>query len=237
MVEALARQGFSGRPDRVGIRLAARREAPRRALRGPKGGSGGGGSGGDGWGGGGGGGGGEPLPPAQNARLAICLLLALPVVAFVVVLGGYLLFEAWAPAWRRPEAPGLAPFLAVGTALMIAAAATLDAAVHAARARRRASERSLGIAAGAGLLFLGVEIAGWRALFAGAASAGTRSFFALTGVHAALVAGGLGALAFFMRRPRRAQSGAPIQLCRAYWHALALLWLGLMTLVFFAGPP
>jgi heme/copper-type cytochrome/quinol oxidase subunit 3 len=121
---------------------------------------------------------------------------------------------------------------------MVGMSATLTWA-HRAGPRDARLARALEVTAGAGLLFLGLQAAGWRAVYAVGLGGSGRSFFALTAAHAALVAAGVAALTLFLRRPRGARELARRHLalgaCCAYWHIVALLWLGLFGFIFFSS--
>jgi len=206
-----------------------------------------GGDGGDG-GSGGGGGDGEERPerpgglPLDAAQLALLLLLLAIVTLFAVFLATY------AVLWRQsPERSlGLLPdppwALWGTTALLVASSATL----HRSGGLRRSgawdeADRWLAATWGLGAAFLVAQAWLLSALVAEGFRASDNAylaiFFALTGLHAVHLAGGLVYLTIVLRRCRKERGGATAagsaRLCAVYWHFMLAVWLVLFVVLYF----
>jgi heme/copper-type cytochrome/quinol oxidase subunit 3 len=184
--------------------------APRRARR-AAGGNPPGRPPGDHGGGGGGGGGNEGEPAASGSRegvgpFALALTLTGITTLFLVLIG-----VAVERAARR---------------------------AHGGTAGRRKALRWLGASLVLGLAFLAAQTSLWLGLahagFVPASGGYAAVFFALTGLHALHVLGGLGFLAVLaleLARPRASMPG--VRLGAIYWHYMGALWLVLFALLYF----
>lgn len=117
-------------------------------------------------------------------------------------------------------------------------------AVELARAgvRRGSGDRAalwLAIASALGVLFLAGQIAAWRMLAARGVLLPTGAhaafFYMLSGIHAAHVLGGLGALVWTLRRTQRGvytrASHRGIDHAAIYWHFVGGVWIYLLVLL------
>jgi cytochrome c oxidase subunit 3 len=227
-------------------RAAAVLVAPRRGRRqhggpplvppeGSDGGGGGGGGGGDGEGAWRAGGAGEVGP------LALLLALAGITTLFLVLIAVWLFLRRPAPDWRAASASGALDALWLSTACLLASGAAVELAARRARAgtcARRATLRWLAASVALGLGFLLAQawlwLDLWRAGLVPSASGYAAVFFALTGLHALHVAGGLGFLGAQTVWIRRSALGVPsVRLGAVYWHFMGALWIVLFGLLYF----
>jgi cytochrome c oxidase subunit 3 len=224
-------------------RAAAVLVAPRRGRRREHGGPplvppddpGGGGGDGDGDGSWSGGGAGEIGPFALGLAMAGITTL------FLVLIAVWLFLRRPAPDWRAAGASGALDALWVSTTCLAASSAAIELAARRARAGmavRRSTLRWLAASMVLGLGFLAAQlwlwIGLWRAGLVPSASGYAAVFFALTGLHALHVVGGLGflgALSLWLRKSAARLS--TVRLGALYWHFMGALWLVLFTLLYF----
>ena len=123
---------------------------------------------------------------------------------------------------------------------MIAAsslAVVLASRAHALGRHRRASI-GLGVAAGLGALFLGLQILVWVGVWrAGLLPSGgpyPSAFYALTAFHALHVLVGLAALGVLAihARPPRGTTRSAVRLWGMFWHFVGAVWLALYVAVY-----
>jgi cytochrome c oxidase subunit 3 len=160
----------------------------------------------------------------RDERAAQTLLFAF-LATVVMLFAGFT--SAWlirrtGSDWGRLE---LSPLAYVNTAILLLSSFTLELA----RGRRR---HALALTLALGLLFLGGQVALWRALSTeGAFVTETPQgafLFLLSAVHGLHLLGGLGALAWIAHR-----RSAP-RLAAVYWHFLGLTWLYVLGLLHLA---
>ncbi|MCZ6598512.1 MAG: cytochrome c oxidase subunit 3 [Planctomycetota bacterium] len=207
-----------------------------------------GGTGGGGDDGGGGGGddeegakGENPERPPGTAELGLSLIMVAIGTLFLIFLGAYVLMRKNATEWPPPGAPSPPNGLWYSTLILAACSATLGRALAAHRRHQRTLLMScLSWSLALGLAFLAVQIFLWRGLFAAGlqwANGYGAIFYALTGLHAAHVLGGLLYLAkvFFVARADAKRSGPEIalRLCTVYWHFMGVIWLAIFLLLYF----
>jgi len=210
---------------------------------------------GDGFGGWGGGDGpgegdGEPTPPPQTdsfetGTFAMGLLLAGIGTLFSVLLAVWVFLRKEADDWA--PLPGSIPSLGLWSGTLLLASSSL-AVEHAARIARSALAKDqsrvfgwLAFSIGLGVAFIGVQV-GMLTGMAGEGILPSTSgygavFYALTGLHALHIAGGLGYELVVLARWRR-EPGAPVhrhalRLAAVFWHFMGLLWAILFTLLYF----
>lgn len=138
-------------------------------------------------------------------------------------------------------APVPLPRLAWANAVVLVAS---SAALELARARVRSggsrrAARWLGTAGALGVLFLAGQVAVWRGLAARGVflPSGPHAafFYLLSAIHGAHVLGGLGALAWTLRRTAlgayTAAAHAGLTHAAIYWHFVGGVWLYLLTML------
>jgi cytochrome c oxidase subunit 3 len=178
------------------------------------------------------------LPRARRgdatATVGMTIFLGATAMLFAALFFAYAVMRAQAPAWP-PAGQAPLPRGVLGVNTLVLLAATLALRVARAAARRddiaSARRRSWGaLALGAG--FLAAQIGVWSALVG--AGVGPASgiygsvFFAISGLHALHVAGGLVALALVaVAWPRDASAALAhrLGLCALYWDFVLVVWL------------
>lgn len=197
----------------------------------------------DGGGHGDGGGDGEgysaPRPEGAGA-FALGLALTGITTLFLVLIAVWLFLQRPAPDWRAAGAAGATDGLWFSTTCLLASSLAIEVAARRARRgeERRSTLRWLAGSVALGFAFLLAQAqlwaALWRAGLVPANSGYAAVFFALTGLHALHVLGGLGFLGVLIRSlwrdPRRAPS---VRLGAIYWHFMGAIWLVLFTLLYF----
>jgi len=207
-----------------------------------------------GGGGGGGGDGGERGGPEGEDSGARVLALALALTGigtlFLVLIAVWLLLRRNEPGWNLSAPRSALDLLLLSTTLLVASSATLElAARRAADARRSRVLPWMVLSLTLGLGFLGAQFSLWWSLWQSgnvpASSGYAAVFFALTGLHALHVAGGLVFLgaatveaAGAARRSSTPDSNRPrqrstVRLGAIYWHFMGAIWLVLFTLLYF----
>jgi len=212
-------------------------EAPRPLRAGPPDDPGDGGGGDDG---GDGHGDGPPDDPEGVARFALGLAMVGIATLFAVLLVVSLLLRRPALDWKALRSPALEA-LWISSACLAASSATIEAAARSARRAHPASTiplRWLLSSIVFGLAFVGAQILLWLGLVRSglvpAASGYAAVFFALTGLHALHVLGGLAFLvSLALRWRRRRAGGASLRLAAVYWHFMGLLWVLLFAFLYF----
>jgi cytochrome c oxidase subunit 3 len=173
------------------------------------------------------------LPPSRQdatATIGMAIFLGAVAMLFAALFFAYAVMRAQAPAWPPAgEAPLPRGALAGNTLLLVAATLALRRALALARRAEAARSRALSwTALGLGAGFLLAQALVWRGL--AAAGAGPASgiygsvFFAISGLHALHVMGGLVALPFALlaspgASPRR------LAACALYWDFVLVVWL------------
>jgi cytochrome c oxidase subunit 3 len=191
---------------------------------------GGGGRGGDG------GGGPGPLPADDGAalgRFALVLVVAAITTLFAVLIAVWLLLRRSDVGFAAPSAAPRAFW--PSTLSLVASSLAVE---RAARSRtRNAARRWLGVGLALGLAFLAAQVALWtnlaRAGIVPARSGYAAVLFALTGLHALHVSGGLAFLTWLAHALRRAERAPSVRLGALYWHTMGALWLVLVALLTF----
>jgi cytochrome c oxidase subunit 3 len=181
------------------------------------------------------GGGGHGLI-GDPARFGLVLFLGTISMLFLGFTSAFILRRASAD-WRPLAAP---PILWFNTAVLFSSSATLE------RSRRRlagwdlaGAQRWLWMTGFLGLLFVGGQWLGWKALAAAGVFLATNPhssfFYVLTGLHVVhLLAGLVWFLAVLVRIRRLAYTPGEdgLRLFATYWHFLAVLWAYLLFLLF-----
>jgi len=180
---------------------------------------------------GGDGGGFERLGPGPFG-LALALLGI--TTLFLVLITVWLFLRRPAPDWLPGPAAAVRA-LWVSTGLLLASSATVEVAARRGRQAWLLASMLLGGAFLAAQAFLWWTL--WRAGLVPESSGYAAVFFALTGLHALHVLGGLvffGGLALELARARaHDRPGPSLRLGALYWHFMGAIWLVLFTLLYF----
>ncbi|HVJ13969.1 MAG TPA: cytochrome c oxidase subunit 3 [Polyangiaceae bacterium] len=184
----------------------------------------------------------DPMRSVSAASLALTILMASMTMLFGASVVGYAITRAQNPVWRVEGMPGLPWGLLLSTLLIALVSFAFHRAVRAVKMNHiEALERWLWIAGGAALAFLVAQALNWRVMMTAEASVATRTlyaftFYMLTGLHAAHVAGGFVPLGIVMRKARTREYSSSrfegVRLCRRYWDFLGLVWLVLLLVMF-----
>jgi cytochrome c oxidase subunit III len=160
-----------------------------------------------------------------NAVVGMAIFLGATAVLFAALLFAYGIVRVQARSWPPPGVPPLPRGLLAGSTLVLALASA-------------ALRRSAGAALALGGIFLALQALAWRVAVAdglGPASGPYASiFFAVSGLHAAHVLGGLVALAVVAARRRRGPAGARGAgrgLVTIYWDFMLAVWVVLFLAV------
>lgn len=185
-------------------------------------------------------------PPGDDAsdgtaELAFGFLMTSVVTLFLAFLGAYLVLRRNAPQWPPPGSPGPPAGLWGSTLVILASTVPLLRASLAMRAGDGArARRNVGLTALLGLSFVAFQAWLWqhsaRAGLTASADAYGSAFYALTGLHALHVVGGLPFFAWLWHRAGRATAAREwalaLRLGAIYWHTLSVIWLVLFSLLY-----
>ncbi len=183
----------------------------------------------------------EGLPRPGTSDLGMALALICICMLFVIFLGLYVLIRKSAVEWPPPGAPGPPNGLWASTAVLFLCSATLARGLAAHRRRQIGTLiKCLYASAALGVLFLALQAFLWRGLFLDGLLPSTNGygaiFYALTGLHAIHILGGLGYLAKVVGGVHmdRARLGAetPLRLCGVYWHVMGAIWLVVFVVLY-----
>lgn len=169
---------------------------------------------------------------AELARFGLGLLMIAIGSLFLVFVAAFLYLRTRQPEWPPAGRGGMPLGLWVSTLLLVASSVTMQRAVHAA-APRPWLARTLAL----GCAFLAAQAWVWLDLLAHDALPSDdlyhALFYAVTGLHAAHLVGGLIAIARAARRARRAGGAQPnIATCARYWHFMGFVWIVLFALLY-----
>jgi len=202
---------------------------------------------------GGGGGDDDADEPSRAPEGTAQLGLALMLVSIGVLFGVFLLTAALMVS-NSPASEFVAPLrLWISTAFLVASSATMSVAARSATrvpaagsavaaetagGRRRGVGRWLAVTFCLGTGFLVAQIQMWRGLvidgWLPSSSGYGGSFYALTGLHALHVLGGLLYMSWLLHHLRRSRGrtaavaqmlGARVRLCATYWHFMGVVWV------------
>ena len=184
------------------------------------------------------------LRPAPDAgTLAMYLFLAALTMFFATSVVGYLVIRRMHQPWPPPGFPTLPRSLWLSTLAILFSSWTVQQALKAIRGGNlRLAQRQLVATLVWGLMFLALQIYAWvqivQQLNSLNLSGGPymKLFYALTGLHAAHVIGGLGPLLLVIRRAFAGRYTAAyhpgIHYCALYWHFLDAVWCVLFAVVY-----
>ena len=194
----------------------------------------------DGWEGEGGGSKGRARPPGTS-ELGFWFLLTSVGTLFLVFLGAYVVLRKHQAPWPAVGSPAPPGGLWWSTLVLLSSSASLACAQRAQSAGRvRALRRGLTATLALGVAFLCAQALLWQSALRAGLSASLDGygavFYALTGLHALHVVGGLaflGVLVFesWRRRPL-AEWATSMHLGSIYWHYMGAIWLVLFAVLY-----
>ena len=186
----------------------------------------------------------DPTPPPFDAgALGMTVLIAALTMFFAAGIVVYLLMRHIHQPWPPRGFPALPATLWLSTLDIVVSSITIQGAVLAARRDDKCGlRRNLLATLVLGLGFLGLQSYAWHKIWTQVAAVADQSstylqmFYAITGLHAAHVLGGLVPLALITIAAYRGKYGrkkhAAVRYTAAYWHFLAAAWCAVFTVVY-----
>jgi heme/copper-type cytochrome/quinol oxidase subunit 3 len=176
-------------------------------------------------------------PRIPSTRLGMWLFLASEVGSFGGMITTYVLMRLWHKEWVHDSAHTLLPVGTINTIVLLTSSLTMVLAHHAAEQRDRpATRRFLWITLGLGVLFLALkafeyhhEIAEGHTPRAGVFWS---FYFALTGLHALHIIGGLVMMLYLIARLKLDCVLARVAPIGLYWHFVDIVWIVLFPLMY-----
>jgi heme/copper-type cytochrome/quinol oxidase subunit 3 len=172
---------------------------------------------------------------ADAARLGLWLGIVALAMVFLGLLGSLIVSRGGTPRWP-PEGVRLnLPLGSINTAVIVSSSLALGAAlIRARKGQPEAARLSLQLGGALALVFLGLQALQYFWLISHfhetlSSSQFSTYFYALTGLHAAHLLGGVGWLLWLMARPR---SFLALELCGRYWHFVTLVWAILFVFLY-----
>jgi len=180
----------------------------------------------------------RPTEEEVTSYVGMVIFLGSWAMMFAALFFVYAVVRMRAPIWPPPDQPAL-PILVPGlnTAVIAASSAAVALAVrqHALGRYRRASF-GLGLGAGLGALFLGLQMLVWVGVWrAGLLPTGgpyASVFYALTAFHALHVLVGLAALGVLAIQARHGATRSAVRLWGMFWHFVGAVWCALYVAVY-----
>jgi len=185
----------------------------------------------------------ERGPPISTEKLGMLILIGSLTMLFVGLLSGHVIYKRSTPQWPPAGFPGIPDGIWVSTVVIVCSSAALIWADRAGRASQLRAFR-IGIALATLLGFAFLVAQAW--LWGDCVRAGLRfkanlyggMFFLATGLHAAHVLGGLGALVSAQVRSLNTSDPSTLRhrmaLTGLYWHFVGILWLVLFSVLYLA---
>ncbi len=184
----------------------------------------------------------QPVQVDAGALGMIVFIVALSMF-FGASIAIYLLMRQMHPPWPPAGFPALPESLWLSTLDIVFASITMQGAVLAARRGDKVGlQRNLIATLCLGLGFLGLQSYAWYKIWtqvasaAGGSSAYLKMFYALTGLHAIHVVGGLVPLALVTVAAYRGIYGrkknAAVRYTAIYWHFLDAVWCVVFVVVY-----
>jgi cytochrome c oxidase subunit 3 len=182
------------------------------------------------------------LPWLTARQLGVIVLLCSMSVLFTATIIGFWFTRLNAEQFRAPGLPDLPNGLLLSTLLIALTSLSIWQAQRSIKTNALEAVKRWLLAAGAwATLFLLTQSANWFAMRppSDAPSLYLSTFYILTGVHALHVLGGFVPLGFVVHHAttRKYSSSAHegLSLCAQYWHYLGVVWLILVTMLYFGN--
>jgi cytochrome c oxidase subunit III len=181
------------------------------------------------------------ISPKQLAMLVLFGTLSMLFGASVV---GYLITRAQNDVWKTASMPNLPIGLLASSILLAALSITMHRALAAVRRNLfDATHRLLLLALLLGIAFVVGQAQNWRSMYAATTATDARTlygftFYMLTGLHALHVVGGFVPLGIVLGKAKRREYSSSnhegIKLVTQYWDYLGVVWLILLSVLYFA---
>jgi len=177
-------------------------------------------------------------------QLAMIVLFGTLTMLFGASVVGYLITRAQNDVWKTASMPGLPLGLVASTLLIAALSGAMHVALRAVRQNRfEALQRALLVALLLGFAFVMGQAGNWRSMYGASIATDARTlyaftFYMLTGLHAVHVVGGFVPLFVVLSKARRREYSSSnhegVKLCAQYWDYLGVIWLVLLSVLYFA---
>jgi len=195
----------------------------------------------------------SPLANAPGARqpssvspkqLAMFVLFGTLTMLFGASVVGYLITRSQNDVWKTASMPGLPLGLLASSILIAALSIAMHVALRAVRHNRfETLQRALTVALLLGIAFVVGQAENWRSMYGAATATDARTlyaftFYMLTGLHAVHVIGGFVPLLVVLGKAKRREYSSSnhegVKLCGQYWDYLGVIWLILLSVLYFA---
>jgi cytochrome c oxidase subunit 3 len=192
----------------------------------------------------------RPEGPRQQSfrvsvrQFGVLILFVSLSVLFGASILAYVLTRTSNDVWRTPDMPTLPLGLVGSTALLLGVSAAAQYGLTCARHNRFDSlNRALRLTFAFAAAFLIGQTFNWlhmiRSFAPGARSLYAYTFYLLTGLHAVHVLAGFVPLAIVIKRARRKEYTSSrlegVKFCVQYWHFLGLVWLVLLSTLYWGS--
>ena len=185
----------------------------------------------------------RPDTGVTNAQLGIWLFLASELMLFGSLFSAYALLRAGAETWPDQSTLLSVPLGAVNTVTLLLSSFTLARAASQANDAAPVFRRTwLAATLLLGIAFLGVKGVEWAAKLADGLGPATNNFlglyFAMTGLHAAHLLGGILVVAHLMGPGRRMRASEHrrfaqrVRIAALYWHFVDAVWISLFVVLY-----
>ena len=184
----------------------------------------------------------RPDTGLSNGTLGMWLFIASEVMFFGALFSAYALLRTGSTEWPNGSERLGATLAAANTVVLTASSVTMVRGSRAAAAARRRPARGLlAVSAGLGLLFLALKGYEWSTHIAAGDVPSTDTFmaiyYALTGVHALHVLGGVFVVAYLSATappvdPDTGRFASRVRLAGVYWLFVEAVWLILFATVY-----
>jgi heme/copper-type cytochrome/quinol oxidase subunit 3 len=174
-----------------------------------------------------------------TGRLGVWWFMGSEIVVFGGLISCYLLLRWRHPEWGPEADHTLNAAGAFNTLVLLTSSLTMVLAHRAVQEGRLAlASRRLGLTLLGGLIFLSVKVYEYSHEIAGgflpARSLFWSFYYAMTGLHALHVAGGMVAIAVIALGLRRGSSPERVEYVGIYWHFVDIVWIFLFPLLYLA---
>lgn len=187
---------------------------------------------------------GTPSSGVSPKQLAMVVLFGTLSMLFGASVVGYLITRAQNDVWRTASMPDLPLGLVASTILLAGLSSAMHVALRLVRRNQFESlQRALTVALLLAVAFVVGQAQNWRSMYAATSATDARTlygftFYMLTGLHALHVIGGFVPLSIVIGKAKRREYSSSnhegIKLCTQYWDYLGVVWLVLLSVLFFA---